>query len=85
MNEMIEKVAKAIANSHGNDYDLLPSEHGPGYGLKCSFINSAKAAIQAMREPTDDMLKTCAYSDSKEDINSVKSSYQKIIDAALKE
>lgn len=63
---MIEKVARAIACSNENDI------HWNGY------IVCAKAAIEAMREPTEEMKDVC--------VNMVwVSTYQKMIDVALKE
>ncbi len=66
-NEMIEKVAKAIRDSfNSNDVDCYPI---------------AKAAIAAMREPTEEMIDAGAY-----DLNmKLQQQWQAMIDAALKE
>lgn len=67
-NEMIERVAKAIQeNMIGHIVD--------------DVNELAKAAIQAMREPTEEMLRHVPYKDSEPPIDT----YQRIIDAALKE
>lgn len=71
---MIERVAKAIAAAHGNDFDRLPNFLG---GLRKAYLNSAIAAIEAMRDPTDEMLVV----NKKEFMDS----YRAMIDAALKE
>lgn len=65
---MIERVARAI-------YDNEHSERTMG---EC--ISHAKAAIEAMREPTEEMINNCpGYSDD------VRDNYKAMIDAALKE
>lgn len=79
---MIEKVAIAIGG-------LWPDYCNPCTKekiLKCKdCLDAAKAAIEAIKEPTEEMLNTgilfrpnVVYSDE------VKEMYQKIIDAALK-
>lgn len=55
MSEMVERVARAIADAGGSDFDQLPSKHGPGFGLRNMYMNMARAAIEAMREPTEAM------------------------------
>ena len=56
MSEMVEKVAKAIADAAGSDFDRLPATHGPGHGLRNMYLRMARAAIEAMRETTEAML-----------------------------
>ncbi len=77
MSEMIERVAKAI-------YDrTLEDDQLADYGLPMAdAITCAKAAIEAMREPTQDMLNAgkaimTDYDDSLE-------CWQAMIDEALK-
>lgn len=45
MNEMIERVARAIAEA----------QMGPGYDWTC-FVDEGRAAIAAMRAPTEAMI-----------------------------
>ena len=67
---MIEKVAKAICKAeryHQDSYEL--------------YIPAAKAAIEAMQEPTDEMLDAGAY-----DLDmTLEIQYKNMIDEALKE
>lgn len=81
---MIEKVARALVTSSGLDPDQQYGRHGPEWKL---YVDNAKAAIEAMREPTPEMLVS-------EDIHwgyschvcgGLKSGYETMIDAALKE
>ncbi len=66
---MIKKVALAIANAEGFPYGAL------------NYIRIARIAIEAMREPTEEMLDAGAY-----DLDmTLKMQYQRMIDAALKE
>jgi hypothetical protein len=55
MSEMVNKVARAIADAAGSDFDRLPATHGPGHGLRNMYMNMARAAIEAMRLPTNAM------------------------------
>lgn len=91
MSEMVERVAKAI-------FDILNKEntsgeyigdyrfHGKETTLDGSFdLNiAAKAAIEAMREPTDEMVIQGMLGIVVAPDNS-KTIYQAMIDAALKE
>lgn len=86
--EMIEKVARAIALSHGGEFDKLSKNHGPGYGLRNMYLNSAKAAITAMREATDQQRNNyhksaIEFGDSQPVFND--SIWERMIDAILKE
>jgi len=76
-NEMIERVAKAIINRLKKAaYPTLEIDD-----CIASYDIIAKAAIQAMREPTEEMIDAGAY-----DLDmTVKTQYQNMIDAALKE
>lgn len=81
MSEMVERVARAIADAGGSDFDQLPSKHGPGFGLRNMYMNMARAAIEAMREPTGAM-EDAAFSST---LTIPKRGYQAMIDAALKD
>lgn len=70
---MIEKVARAIAKA--NDDNM----HWKG------FIPEAKAAIEAMREPTEEMTNREGYHDNCYTCGGHLEGYQCMIDAALKE
>lgn len=74
---MIEKVARALIKQTEADCGYrFPSETNWRYCYK-----KAKAAIEAMREPTDEMVDAGAY-----DLDmTVAMQYRKMIDAALKE
>lgn len=74
---MIERVAKAIAAAHGNDFDRLPNFVG---GLRKVYLNSAMAAIEAMREPTPEMIAS-----AESQFPLFADEYRRAIDAALKE
>lgn len=67
-NEMIERVARAIEKS--------AKDCGKGSEL---FKTMAKDAIEAMREPTEEMIGDCP------DPDYVITKYKSMIDAALKE
>jgi hypothetical protein len=71
MSEMIERVAKAIAIAHGDKWEDVPesqkqwiSQRGRFGGrfrgineyFKDCYLDAARAAIEAMREPTDGMI-----------------------------
>ena len=69
---MIERVARALYN----DYDWAKEK-----GMISLMHNTAKTAIEAMREPTEKMIDAGAY-----DLDmTIKTQYQNMIDAALKE
>lgn len=91
---MIEKVARAICSDDFNTF----KGHSPG---ECEYCDSqremvmkqAKAAIEAMREPTEEMKKAADdlmdkmdnFGYNKNGIGFVDPIYQAMIDAALKE
>ena len=59
VNEMIERVARAMSvKDKGGDYWDFMSEDGDGYGYvgKNEYRVMARAAIEAMRKPTEAML-----------------------------
>ena len=72
MSEMVERVAKALAR----EYDRDPETDNVGLGTQLSTA-MARAAIAAMREPTEAML----YAGWQED----SSIWRAMIDAALKD
>jgi hypothetical protein len=74
MGEMIERVARALAKRHGDNWDDLPNnkghwirERGQFNGrfrdvnerFRCDYLDEAQAAIEAMREPTQEMIDAC--------------------------
>lgn len=75
MNEMIERVAKAISK-HIYDTDEIYLQ----------YVTLAKAAIEAMREPTDEMKKcdNIHWGYSCYVCGGLKDGWYKMIDAALK-
>lgn len=95
MSEMIERVARAvfaesheIGNTHG-DFDILMPE------VQEVFIRFARAAIEAMREPTATMVSAGSRQrpyreddgdyDGMEYRGNTEGTWQAMIDAALKE
>lgn len=50
MSEMVERVAKVVAEHFDYDLDHLPKT------LRDEWLQAARTAIEAMREPTEDML-----------------------------
>jgi hypothetical protein len=59
MSEMVDRVAKALCERDGDNWDHF--ERGgvrlttEGYSSKDGYMRAARAAIAAMREPTRDM------------------------------
>lgn len=54
---MIERVARAIYEAHGYSYEgRTINELGQPYGEWRKTVAAAKAAIEAMREPTETMI-----------------------------
>jgi len=80
---MIERVAKAIHDAWGREAtNLWPGqwikhEHWEDVRDKRMYLIQARAAIEAMREPTDAMRKACHG-------ESVSQHWALMIDAALK-
>lgn len=71
MSEMIERVAKALAKCHGDNWDDLPAnkshwtaQRGQFGGrfrdvnerYRCDYLDEAEAAIEAMEDPTEAMI-----------------------------
>jgi hypothetical protein len=78
---MIERVARAIYRTlaFGNELDKAEKE------IQTLYKNIAKAAIEAMREPTYEMLEPVTNADGCFKAIDPKKAYQVIIDAALKD
>jgi hypothetical protein len=70
MTEMIERVARALAERHGDNWDDMPNDKGHwvrergqfngrfrdvNERFRCDYLDEAQAAIEAMREPTKNM------------------------------
>ena len=68
MTDMIEQVTRAIADADAHS---------------CTYEQMARAAIAAMREPSDEMFATAAHSIGGAD--RVRAVWDDLIDAALKE
>lgn len=75
MNEMIERVGKAMADAVALNYD----------NNQAIFDLYAKAAIKAMREPTEEMINAADNSDSLECGSSAYGCWQAMIDKVLEE
>ncbi len=79
---MIEKVARALANNTRIRLGYTDSNYAEYNWSK--FTSDAKVAIEAMREPTSDMVgKACGAIEINR--TEVKTVYGTMIDAALKE
>jgi hypothetical protein len=72
MSEMVERVARALAEQEGYTYDPLP------------YDRRACAAIGAMREPTEEMRRAFYLLDEAGSPTSCVEGWQAMIDAALK-
>jgi enolase len=89
MSEMVERVAKAICNWQDPDNWNRVQEVHPLDSTNIHpehFRIMARAAVEAMREPTDEMLLAmrCAWSEFPNGANvSFKARYQAAIHAAL--
>lgn len=82
MSEMIERVAKAIYDSHEFKKGW---EHPDTKRLWHEFMRAeARAAIEAMREPTDEMLEASHYGEAPREPNSHYEVWKYMIDTALK-
>jgi len=53
---MIEKVARAICNALGDDWDNAPDEAINACLSKFEYREFAQAAVKAMKEPNDEMI-----------------------------
>ena len=78
-NEMIERVARVLVKVNFNDPDKAVDFGMTGFNFMWQlYIKDAKAAIEAMREPTEEMRKVCRFEFAEVD-------YPAMIDAALKD
>lgn len=85
MSEMFERVFRAIAKAGGNNPDRLPKEPGPGYPMRQMYEAMTRAAIEAMREPTDEMANAGYHGTSYWEDSHPTAVWQAMIDAALAE
>lgn len=77
---MVERVAEAIAKASGREHEMLMVTPGT---LRC-----ARAAIEAMREPTEAMIEKARFEGSAWDYGApgqVREEWYAMIDAALNE
>ena len=79
MSEMVERVAVAIGK-HFHDPKSKPNDAA----LAALFDLAARAAIEAMREPTDAMVAAADDSQATTYDGSVRSAWSAAIDAALR-
>ena len=83
MSEMIERVARAIALAQ-LDNDTRAAVDPNTWPVAESYCDMARAAIEAMREPTAEMLQPCM-AGGKSYLVPVMEIWPKMIDAALSE
>jgi hypothetical protein len=81
---LIERVARAIAVFHrlGTDYVAPDGSRHPVEPRWEEWTDHARAAIEAMREPTEAMIEAYAYDMYEPD---PREQWQKMLDAGLKE
>lgn len=80
MSEMVERVAKALHKAHyERGRGLPPSWDAIDRFEREMWLFSARAAIEAMREPTRDMISAANRNNHPRDIDT----WQTMIDAAL--
>ena len=82
MTDMIERVAKAIAEHGGSNWDSCLK--APGQRMAGMYRAMARAAIEAMREPTPEVLKGMwRRNDDNDSEQATLANWQDAIDAAL--
>ena len=81
MSEMVEKVARAMAEKSKARQPGMHTLNSLPMDGKEDFLEMARAAIEAMREPTEAM-EDAAFSST---LTIPKRGYQAMIDAALKD
>lgn len=84
--EMIERVARGMAEENGGLWDEMSEDpYAPYDGSRGFFRRLARAAIEAMREPTEEMRQDGRgeYLRMPKALWSVAHSYRAMIDAAL--
>ncbi len=81
--DMVEKVARAIVVSSGLDPDMTYGHEGPEWKL---YAHNARAAIEAMRDPTSWMLNEAVqiYEDQRGNVAGFEY-WERMINAALEE
>lgn len=79
MTEMVERVAKAIAEHGGSNWETCLK--APGQRMAGMYRAMARAAIEAMREPTVEMCRDAAWDDYGPD--ECQTCWRAMIDAAL--
>ncbi len=87
MTDMVERVARAMFYDTNRDYPAY-SFHAADETTQATYISNARAAIEAMREPTEDMEiagDTETGWDKHEMPHPARNSWQAMIDAALNE
>lgn len=87
MSETIERVAQALCAAYGNDWADTP-ESGAGLHAhderlpdRTDWRSMARAAIAAMREPTDGMLR--AANDGVRSVTAAAAQWRAMVDVAL--
>ena len=83
---MIEKVARALAReyiSHHGEESAATDDYIEGNWPL--FAREARAAIEAMREPTDGMLQAGAKGSGEDSLGVAEGAWQAMIQAALSE
>jgi len=80
MSEMIERMAQAMLESDAVKYQANPADYH-----WTAYENTARAAIKAMQEPTEAMLKAAEYSYVKPGAPSTWIIWRAMVDAALNE
>lgn len=84
---VVERVAKALYESDGFNVACKPTAEAwpmDREKVREDYRRKARAAISAMREPTDDMLKAGAVGSGEDSTGVALGAYQNMIDAALK-
>lgn len=62
--EMVERVARRICSANGHNYDRLVARRVSGELDQADYDRFARAAIEAMREPTEAMLRPAGWLDN---------------------
>ncbi|RVI65314.1 hypothetical protein [Sinorhizobium meliloti] len=82
MSTMIERVARSICAARHDEFNDWDSLDGDERG---QFMTEARAVIDAMREPTDEMIAAGDMPDCDNPQKDAEGVYRNMIDAALKE
>ena len=77
MSEMVERVARAL---HAHDDEFYTWAAG-GHEMRQAYRAEARAALEAMREPTDEMVRAI----TPQETTDGRINYRIMIDAALRE